>query len=159
MKKTYQGAQDKSKQKFEVIGKREMLVEVPLPMVEVWEEMQAEVEQLTGQAGLRIISAILENEVTRRVGPSHQPGPESGAVRWGRQPGYVVFGGRKVGIERPRVRTRKGQEVELDSYTRLQHDGRRQRAVREGIVAGLTSRNYRRAVQSGWRVTGSRSPA
>ena len=28
------------------------------------------------------------------------------------------------------------------------HDGRRQRAVREGIVAGLTSRNYRRAVQS-----------
>jgi len=148
VKKTYQEAQDKSKQKFEVIGKREMLVEVPLPMVEVWEEMQAEVEQLTGQAGLRIISAILENEVTRRVGPSHQPGPESGAVRWGRQPGYVVFGGRKVGIERPRVRTRKGQEVELDSYTRLQHDGRRQRAVREGIVAGLTSRNYRRAVQS-----------
>ena len=148
MKKTYQGTQDKSKQKFEVIGKREMLVEVPLPMVEVWEELQAEVEQLTGQAGLRIISAILENEVTRRVGPSHQPGPESGAVRWGRQPGYVVFGGRKVAIERPRVRTRKGKEVELDSYARLQHDGRRQRAVREGIVAGLTSRNYRRAVQS-----------
>jgi putative transposase len=148
VKKTYQGTQDKSKQKFEVIGKREMWVEVPLPMVEVWEEMQAQVEQLTGQAGLRIIGAILENEVTRRVGPSYQPGPESGAVRWGRQPGYVVFGGRKVAIERPRVRTRKGQEVELDSYTRLQHDGRRQRAVREGIVAGLTSRNYRRAVQS-----------
>jgi len=81
VKKTYQGTSDKSKQKFEVIGKREMLMEVPLPMVEVWEELQAEVEQLTGQAGLRIISVILENEVTRRVGPSHQPGPESGAVR------------------------------------------------------------------------------
>jgi transposase-like protein len=148
VKKTYQGKQDKSKQKFEVIGQREMLVEVPLPMVEVWEEMQAEVEQLTGEAGLRIIGAILENEVTRRVGPWHRPGPESGAVRWGSQPGYVVFAGRKVAIERPRVRTRKGQEVELDSYTRLQHDGRRQRAVREGIVAGLTSRNYGRAVQS-----------
>ena len=51
MKKTYQGTQDKSKQKFEVIGKREMLVEVPLPMVEVWEELQAQVEQLTGQGG------------------------------------------------------------------------------------------------------------
>jgi hypothetical protein len=49
---TYQGTQGKSKQKFEVIGKREMLVEVPLPMVEVWEELQAEVEQLTGEAGL-----------------------------------------------------------------------------------------------------------
>jgi transposase-like protein len=46
------------------------------------------------------------------------------------------------------VRTRQGQEVQLDSYARLQHDGRRQRAVREGIVAGLTSRNYHRAVDS-----------
>ena len=46
------------------------------------------------------------------------------------------------------MRTREGQEVELDSYARLQHDGRRQRAVREGIVAGLTSRNYQRAVHS-----------
>ena len=148
MKKTYQGRPDKSKQKFEVIGKREMMVEVPLPMVEVWEELQSQVEQLTGQAGLRIIGAILENEVTRRVGPPHRPDIESGAVRWGRQPGYVVFGGQKVAVERPRVRTREGEEVELDSYARLQHDGRRQRAVREGIVAGLTSRNYRRAVQS-----------
>ena len=59
-----------------------------------------------------------------------------------------MFGGQKAAVERPRVRTREGTEVELDSYARLQHDGRRQRAVREGIVAGLTSRNYRRAVQS-----------
>ncbi len=148
MKKTYQGMKDKSKPKFEVLGKRELLVEVPLPMVEVWEELQAQVEQLTGQAGLRIIGTILENEVTQRVGPPYRPDPVSGAVRWGRQPGYVVFGGRKVAVERPRVRTREGQEVELDSYARLQHDGRRQRTVREGIVAGLTSRNYRRAVES-----------
>ena len=148
MKKSYQGTAGKSKEKFAVLGKRELLVEVPLPLVEVWEELQAQVEQLTGEAGLRIIGSILENEVTRRVGPPHRPDPGAGAVRWGRQPGYVMFGGQKVAIERPRVRTRQGQEVELDSYARLQHDERRQRAVREGIVAGLTSRNYRRAVQS-----------
>ncbi|MGB8592529.1 MAG: IS256 family transposase [Candidatus Acidiferrales bacterium] len=53
-----------------------------------------------------------------------------------------------MAIPRPRVRTREGEEVELDSYARLQHDGRRQRAVREGIVAGLTTRNYHRAVES-----------
>lgn len=129
MRKTYQGMKDKCKEKFEVLGKRELL-EVPMPMVEVWEELQAQVEQLTGAAGLRIIGTILENEVTQRVGPPHRRDPVSGAVRWGRQPGYVVFGGQKVAVERPRVRTREGQEVELDSYARLQHDGRRQRAVR-----------------------------
>ena len=99
MKKNYQGTEEKSKRKFEVIGKRELLVEMPLPMVEVWEELQAQVEQLTGQAGLRIIGAILENEVTRRVGPPHHPDPASGAMRWGRQPGYVIFSGRKVAVE------------------------------------------------------------
>lgn len=148
MRKSYQGTGYKSKEKLEVVGKRELLMEMPLPMVEVWEELQAQVEQLTGEAGLRIIGTILENEVSRRVGPPHHPGAAAGAVRWGRQPGYVIFGGQKVAVRRPRVRTRDGQEVELDSYARLQHDGRRQRAVREGIVAGLTSRNYGRAVQS-----------
>src|SRR5262249_11763691 len=57
---------------------RELLVEVPLPMVEMWEELQAQVEQLTGQAGLRIISTILEDEATRRVGPPHRPDPAQG---------------------------------------------------------------------------------
>jgi putative transposase len=148
VKKTYQVRENKSNQKFEVIGNRKLLVEMPLPMVEVWEELQAQVEQLTGQAGLQIIGTILEEEVTRRVGPPHRPGPASSGVRWGRQPGYVVFGGQRVSIPRPRVRTREGEEVALDSYARLQHDGRRQRAVREGIVAGLTTRNYHRAVES-----------
>jgi len=123
-------------------------VQVPLPLVEVWEELQPEVEHLTGLAGLKIIRAVIEDEVTRRVGPRHQPDMESNCVRWGQQPGYVVFSGQKVAVERPRVRTREGQEVALTSYARLQDDGRRQRAVREGIVAGLTSRNYRRAVAS-----------
>ncbi len=148
MRKTYQGTSSKSKQKFELVGNRQLAVHVPLPLVEVWEELQPEVEHLTGLAGLTIIRAVIEDEVTRRVGPRYQPAEESGCVRWGQQPGYVVFSGQKVAVERPRVRTREGQEVMLDSYARLQHDGRRQRAVREGLVAGLSTRNYRRAVES-----------
>jgi transposase-like protein len=148
VRKTYQGKQGKSKRKFEVLGSKEVAVRLPLPLVEVWEELQPEVEHLTGLAGLKIIRAVIEDEVTRGVGPRHQPDPASCCLRWGQQSGYVVFAGQKVAIERPRARTRQGEEVQLDSYARLQHDGRRQRAVREGIVAGLTSRNYRRAVQS-----------
>ena len=144
----YQSSGKKSTKKFEVLRSKEVAVRLPLPLVEVWEELQPEVEHLTGLAGLKIIRAVIEEEVMRRVGPRHQPDPASSCVRWGRQPGCVVFAGQKVAVERPRVRTRQGQEVQLDNYARLQHDGRRQRAVREGIVAGLTSRNYRRAVQS-----------
>lgn len=148
MRNKYQRKQRKSNRKFEIVRGQELLVQVPLPIAEVWSELQTQVEELTGQAGLQILRAILENEVTGRVGPPHRPNPSAGCVRWGKQPGYVVFAGQKIPLERPRVRTREGQEVELESYGQLQQDGKLQRAVRERMVAGLSTRNYRRAVQS-----------
>ena len=148
MRNKYQRKERKSNRKFEVVGGEELMVRVPLPMAEVWAEMQAQVEELTGKAGLQILRAILENEVTRRVGPPHRPNPSAGCVRWGKQRGYVVFGGQKIPLERPRVRTREGAEVELESYGQLQQDGKLQRAVQERMVAGLSTPNYRRAVES-----------
>src|ERR1700688_3556294 len=144
----YKSSAKKSMKKFEVMGRKEVAVRLPLPLVEVWEELQPEVEHLTGLAGLKIIRAVIEEEGISAEGPRPHPDPASSCLRWGQQSGYVVFAGQKVAVERPRVRTRQGEEVQLDSYARLQHDGRRQRAVQEGIVAGLTSRNYRRAVLS-----------
>jgi hypothetical protein len=76
----YQRKEHKSNHKFEVVDGQELLVRVPLPMAEVWAEMQAQVEELTGQAGLQILRAILENEVTGRVGPPHRPNPRHGYV-------------------------------------------------------------------------------
>ena len=73
MRNKYQRKERKSNHKFEVVGGQELLVRVPLPMAEVWAELQAQVEEPTGQAGLQILRAILENEVTRRVGPPHRP--------------------------------------------------------------------------------------
>jgi transposase-like protein len=130
------------------MGGRELLLPLPLPLVAVWEELQADVERLAGEAGLRIMQEILHDEVRQKVGPPHRPAPASGSVRWGHQPGYVVFGGQKVALDRPRVRTRTGEEVELENYRRLQQDGRMQRAVAERVVCGLSTRKYRRAVES-----------
>jgi len=106
----YQRKGRKSNHKFEIVRGQELMVRVPLPIAEVWVEMQAQVEELTGQAGLQILRAILENEVTRRVGPPHRPNPSAGCVRWGKQPGYVVFGGQKIPLEGPRVRTREARK-------------------------------------------------
>lgn len=148
MSNRYQRTPGKSKQNFEVIGGRELAVRLPLPLVEVWEELQAQVEKLAGEAGLRIVQEILNEEVRQKVGPPYHPDATAEAVRWGRQPGYVIFGGQKVALERPRVRTRQGEEVELENYGKLQRDGRMQRAVADRMVCGLSTRKYRRAVQS-----------
>jgi hypothetical protein len=38
VRKNYQRKERKSNHKFEVVGERELLVRVPLPIVEVWAE-------------------------------------------------------------------------------------------------------------------------
>ena len=118
------------------------------------EELQPQVEHLAGLAGLQIIRGVIEEEVTRRVGPRYQPDPASGCVRWGQQPGYVVFAGQKWRWNVPECACgRPG--VCLDSYARLQHDGRRQRAVQEGR-RGADVADYRRRCRACSMATGSR---
>ena len=148
MRKNYQKKDHKSNHKYEVVGSQELTVRVPLPIAEVWAEMQAKVEELTGQAGLQILHAILENEVTQRVGPPHRPNPSGGCVRWGKQPGYVIFAGQKIPLERPRVRSREGQG---SGNGELWSVATRRKAATSGAGAhgGRDStRNYRRAVES-----------
>jgi len=71
VRKTYQRRLRKSRT-FEVVGGRELAVRLPLPLVEVWEELQVRVEQLAGEAGLKILRALLEEEVTQKVGPPYR---------------------------------------------------------------------------------------
>jgi hypothetical protein len=52
VRKKYQRKERKSNHKFEVVRGQELLVRVPLPLAEVWAEMQAQVEELTGYAAL-----------------------------------------------------------------------------------------------------------
>src|SRR5229473_5951277 len=81
MAERYQSSAKKSTKKFEVMGSKEVAVRLPLPLVEVWEELQPEVEHLTGLAGLKIIRAVIEEEVMRRVGPRHQPEHEDWSLQ------------------------------------------------------------------------------
>ncbi len=71
----------------------------------------------------------------------------SGLCALGKAAGLCGFCGTEISLERPRVRTREGQEVELESYGQLQQDGKLQRAMRERMAAGLSTRNYEQ-----WRV-------
>ncbi len=51
-----------------MVGGRELALRLPLPLEEVWEKLQADVERLAGEAGLRSMQEILDDEVRQRVG-------------------------------------------------------------------------------------------
>src|SRR5512146_1129307 len=64
-------------------------------------------------AGMGVLGAMLEEERVRLCGPryAHQPG--RAATRAGHAGGELSFGGRRVSVRRPRVRSVDGDEVAL----------------------------------------------
>ena len=125
--------------------------EVVLP-----ERVQEALGQLVGSAkegllalsvgvGLGVLAELLEEEVIEVVGPCGRHDPERVAVRHGHEPGEVTLGGRRVAVERPRVRTADGQaEVRLATYEHFADRDPLSRIVLERMLAGVSTRRYRR---------------
>src|SRR6266540_2583464 len=95
--------------------------------------------------GLGVMAEMMEAEVTSRAGAKHAKCPEREAGRHGSAPGSVVLGGRRVRVERPRVRSVDGDEVQLESYATFGDDDLLGKVVLERMLAGLATRRHRAA--------------
>jgi transposase-like protein len=129
-------------------------LEETLPLLDLLLECRQEIEAVTMDLGLKIMSRYMEAEIARRQGPWGKQTHH----RHGRQPGYVVFHGRKVPVPRPRLRQKGGGEVALESYQLFQQDGRMQRAVARQLLRQVSTRNYAGAIDdclAGYGVTRS----
>lgn len=97
--------------------------------------------------GLQVMHQMMEEEVNQVVGAKgkHNPGRE--AVRHGSEKRSVVLGGRKAVVERPRVRTRDGREVRLETYEAFRDARLLTQAAMERMMHGLSCRQYRRGLE------------
>jgi transposase-like protein len=113
-------------------------------MEELVSRAREDLESFATQIGLTIIRQVMEAEIQTKVGQwGQQP-----VRRHGRQPGYVIFGGRKVKLERPRLRSREDKEVGLDTYAAFQENGKMQHAVERQLIRQCSSRDYEGAIES-----------
>lgn len=97
---------------------------IPIGLMKVEEELQAEVKRLCGARYKR--------------GSSYD--------RYGYNPGSVVLGEQRVGIRRPRVREQQnGKEVKLSTYSRLQTTKHTDEGVLRRVLAGISCGQYERA--------------
>jgi putative transposase len=97
--------------------------ELPLPA-----EIQAALGELVGAAregllalsvglGLGVVHQLMEREVDEVVGPKGKHDPGRTATRHGHEDGSVTLGGRRVAINRPRIRTADDEhELPVSSY-------------------------------------------
>ncbi len=131
-----------AKQKAEDINR--LALEAQLPMSELIAGVREDIEGFAAELGLTIIQRVMEAEIGQKVGPWGQ----QKSRRHGHQPGYVVYAGRKVTLERPRLRSREDQEVPLASYQAFQKDGKLQQAVARQLTRQCSTRDYEGAIDS-----------
>jgi putative transposase len=95
--------------------------------------------------GLGVLAELMEEEVAQVVGAKGKHNPERVAVRHGHESGEVTLGGRRVAVERPRVRSADGRaEVQLHTYEHFADRDLLSRVVLERMLAGVSTRRYRR---------------
>lgn len=95
--------------------------------------------------GLGVLVELLEEEVVDVVGPKGKHDPERTALRHGHEAGEVTLGGRRVAVERPRMRSADGRsELRLAAYEYFADRDPLSRSVLERMLAGVSTRRYRR---------------
>jgi len=95
--------------------------------------------------GLRVVHELMEAEVTAIAGPKGKWDADRTASRHGHEDGSMTLGGRRVPINRPRVRTADAtKEVALSTYEYFADRDPLQRAVMDRMLAGVSTRKFAR---------------
>jgi putative transposase len=117
-----------------------------LPLVDLLVDTKTELLELALRSGLKVFTAMLEDDRTAICGPRYIHEPDRAASRAGTTQSEVVLGGRKVTIQRPRVRTAAG-EVALPTFQTMAATDPLDRRVVEQMLVGVATRQYARSLE------------
>src|ERR671913_2350809 len=117
-----------------------------LPLVDLLVDTKTELLELALRSGLKVVTTMLEEDRTAICGPRYAHEPERAASRAGTARSEVVLGGRKVAIQRPRVRTAAG-EVALPTFQAMAATDPLDRRVVEQMLVGVATRQYARSLE------------
>jgi len=116
---------------------------VSVAMAEIAENMHEGLLALAVGAGLQVMAALMEADVSALAGPKGKHDATRTAVRHGRERGSVTLGGRRVAVTRPRVRAAGGSgELPIASYELFSSTEILGKMAMEKMLAGLSTRRY-----------------
>ena len=92
--------------------------------------------------GLAVVHELFEAEVTRLAGPKGKHDPARRAYRHGQETRQVTLGGRRVQVDKPRVRSVDDKEVELRTFRAFAGRDLLNEAALGRMLAGRSTRQY-----------------
>jgi transposase-like protein len=124
------------------LGVADVPAEVRLALTDIAGVAREGLLAMSVAAGMVVMRAMFDAEITAACGPKGKHDPDRAAVRHGAGWGSVVLGGRRVPVTRPRARTTDGTEVPLASYRLFAAEDQLTAVVMERMLAGLATRRH-----------------
>jgi putative transposase len=123
-----------------------MAVEVPLPLLGAFSNIESSFFELCIDAGQQVLGAMMEQDREDLCGPRWKRDPERRAGRAGTTKSEVTLGGRRIAVPRPRVRSTGGEEVELPSFAFAAKRDPLDRHALNAVACGISTRKYARSL-------------
>lgn len=99
------------------------------------------------QEGMKALDEILRQDQEGLCGPLNSKGEPGSPQRWGRTTGRLAMAGRRVNVDKPRVR-QNGHEVTLPSWAEFADEDPLNQRTMEQLILGVSTRGYDRSVES-----------
>jgi transposase-like protein len=128
-------------------GLPELPEEIQLAMTSIAGAAREGLLAMSVAAGLAVMEAMFEAEISEIAGPKGKHNPDRVAVRHGTEKGSVTLGGRRISVDRPRARSIDGHEVPLQAYAHFAADGLLSQVVMERMLAGVATRRHARTAE------------
>ena len=122
------------------------LVEISLPLLGAFANIENSFFDLCIDAGQQVLGAMMEQDREDLCGARWKRDPNRRAGRAGTTKSEVTLGGRRIPIGRPRVRSQQGQEVELPSFAFAANRDPLDRHTLNAVACGISSRKYARSL-------------
>jgi transposase-like protein len=117
--------------------------QVTVALAEIAESAKEGLLALAVGAGLQVMQTLMEESVTALAGAKGKHNPARTAVRHGHEQGSVTLGGRRVTVQRPRVRATDGSgELPVAAYQLFSGTELLGRLALERMLGGLSTRRY-----------------
>jgi transposase-like protein len=116
---------------------------VSVALAELAGDVQEGLLAMAVGTGLQVMAARMMADVEAACGPRGKHDPDRSAVRHGAGDGSVTLGGRRVPVQRPRMRAADGSgELSVASYELFSSTEVLGRMAMQRMLAGLSTRRY-----------------
>ena len=116
--------------------------QILLPMIAGIAATKAYLTEWVYEQGLTALHLLLREDAEEIAGPKGKHEKERTHNHWGSTNGELSFGGRRIQVSRPQVRSKSGEEASLPHFKAFREEDPLPERVLNQILVGVSTRNY-----------------